>query len=448
MPATITQRQVLIELSERYGIGVVTLCTGATTTLTLTTAGSPELRGPFTGLKIPVGTPVIVTAGGTVGERTYVSNWVPSTGVVTVSPAITTGATEVIIYLSDVKDGDRTIEAVNRALQNRIGRWQLFPLTFVPDGDLQGTTVTDYWTAAANGSAAYVAAQAFPATGAVDAFGQIGLNRVLQLTTSGGGSSVAGNGIRTQLSTQQRSWYFQTAIRLVSGAGTMTFSIRDNTNSADISLQITRGNDTQTLTSTTFGDFMVVEGTFQLPATCAEISPLLTLSATGQIAQMTPIIMFPQGAMSFPMSNRIESDEVIGNFYAGTTRLGPGGLQDIDISDPITSGGIEHRLTDYGDHRTVTFNIPIHRPVWYEEYVSGLALSAITGTTDFPLDRVVKWAYAELTDRLMRDEMMAKLRADNGTPLPSVWRPIRNAAMKSAMGTSYEPQLRNIVGRR
>jgi hypothetical protein len=344
-------------------------------------------------------------------------------------------------------DLDRVLESIDRAHQNRLGRWEMRPLTFVPDGDMQGATVTDYWTAAANGTAAYVAAQAFPATGAVDAFGQVGLNRLVQLTTSGGGSSISGNGIRTQLSTQQQSWYFITAIRLVSGAGTATFSIVDNTNTADISLQVSRGNDSNTLTTTTFGDFMVCEGTFQLPATCAEIAPRLTLSATGQVAQMAPIIMFPQGAMSFPLPNRIESDEAIGNFFWGWSRRSPGGLNDLMYSDPM-GGGIEHHLVDYGDHRTVNFNVGAFRPIWFQEYVNGEALSALTSTTTFPLDRVVKYAYAEFCDRMMRAEMTSGARLENGALPPSMWRPLRNAAYKSAQHSGYEPALLNVTGRR
>lgn len=455
MAATSTLRQVLIELVERYGLGVVVpVGSNTTTTFTLTTTGSPELRGPFSSKRIPIGTPVLCsveTSGTTaLGNRTYVSNWEPSTGVLTVSPAIgDTDVTEIILLNGDVRvgDSDRLVEAVNRALQNRLGRWEMRPLTFVPDGDLQGATVTDYWTAAANGTAAYATAQVFPAGSAADAVGQVGLNRLVQLTTSGGASTVTGNGIRAHASTQQRTWYFLTAIRLVSGSGTAEFKVRDNTNAADIALTVTRGNDTNTLTTTTLGDFMVCEGTFQLPATCAELAPQLSLSATGLVAQMGPVIMFPQGAMSFPLPSRIEADESIGNFYWGWNRRAPGGYADLMYSDPL-SGGLEHRLTDYGDHRTVTFNFPAVRPVWFQEYVNGSSLTAMTDTTNFPLDRLVKWAYAELCDRMMRGEMLDRPRLENGMPIPSTWRPLRNAAYKSARYGGQEPALLNVVGRR
>lgn len=450
MPATSTYRAILVELVERFALGtVVPVASNTTTTFTLTTTGSPELRGPFTGKKIAIGSPVICTVetSGTsaLGNRTYVSDWAPSTGVLTVSPAVgDTDVTEIIILNPEIGDADRVLEAVNRAIQNRMGRWQLFPLTFVPDGDLQGTTVTDYWTAAANGTAAYVSAQIFPAGSAADSFGQVGLNRLVQLTTSGGASTLTGNGIRWPVSSQQRAWYFLTAIRLVSGTGTAEFKVRDNTNAADIALQVTRGNDTNTLTVTTLGDFMLCEGTFQMPATCAEVAPQLSLSATGLVAQMAPLIMFPQGVTVFPLPNRIESDEAVGNFYTSLSLRSPGAIADLaNIADPL-----EHRIFDYGDHRTVMFSHLVTRPLWYEEYVTGTSLSALTSTTDYPLDRVVKWAYFELLDNLMRREMGAGKKADNGAPLPSIWRPLRNAALRSAGMSSYEPQMKHIVGRR
>ena len=352
--------------------------------------------------------------------------------------------TEIIVLDPEIKDADRLLEAVNRALLNRLGRWELRPLTFVPDGDLQGATVTDYWTAAANGTAAYATAQIFPAGSAAAASGQVGVSRLVQLTTAGGASTLTGNGIRVPVSTQQRTWYFLTAIRLVSGTGTAEFKVRDNTNSADITLQVMRGNDTNTLTVTELGDFLICEGTLQLPATCAEIAPQLSLSATGMVAQVAPVIMFPEGAVNFPLPNRIESVEQVGNFFTSLALRSPGSFYDMAIwEDPVV-----HRIHDYGDHRTVTFDSLIIRPLWFEEYVNGSALSAMTDTTTFPLDRIVKWAKAEY--ELLRMERVSK--GHNGTAESQS--KVRGAerlaarALRAAQGSGYEPRLKNIVGRR
>src|SRR3990167_8040463 len=372
----------------------------------------------------------------------------PSTGVITVLPAW--GATDaaqvnpfsaLVITDKGINHADRLKEAVNRALIDQCYRWEMRPLTFVPDGNLQGATVTDYWTAAANGTAAYASAQIFPAATA-DAFGQVGVNRLVQLTTDGVGSStLTGNGIRAQLSTSQRTWYFLTAIRLVSGTGTAEFKVRDNTNSADITLQVMRGNDTNTLTVTALGDFLICEGTLQVPATCADIAPRLSLSATGMVAQMAPVIMFPEGAVNFPLPNRIESVEQVGNFFTSLALRSPGSFYDMAIwEDPVV-----HRIHDYGDHRTVTFDSMIIRPLWFEEYVNGSALSAMTDTTTFPLDRIVKWAKAEY--ELLRMERVSK--GHNGTAESQS--KVRGAerlaarALRAAQGSGYEPRLKNIV---
>src|SRR3990172_5383585 len=336
MAATSTLGQIIIQLAEETGIGyVIPSYTGTTTTLTLTNSYA---LGPFSGAKFPIGAPIIITSTTGLGETTYVSNYVPSTGVVTVSPAITTGSTDCVVFdPTKVDHADRILEAINRAVVNRLGRWQKMPLTFVPDGDMQGATVADYWTAAANGTAAYASAQVFPAGSAADEFGAVGLNPLVQLTSSGAGAtSMVGNGIRTQLSAQNRLWYFQTAIRLVSGTGTVTLSIYDNTNTADITLQVMRGNDSLTLTTATLGDFMICEGTFQQPATCVELAPKLTLSALSMVAQITPIVMFPLDALSFPLPNRIISDQYIGNFHYATPLANPGGLSAVVYSGPIT----------------------------------------------------------------------------------------------------------------
>jgi len=454
MAATSTLKNILDQLVEESAIGMVLPSfTGMTTTLTLTTTGSSEIRGPFTGRKIAIGSPIIITAGGVSGEDTFVSDWNPSTGVITVSPAITTGATDAVLLFkeSDLDHGGHVMQAVSRAINNRVARWQPTPLTFVPDGDLRGATVTDYWTAAANGTAAYAAAQSYPAGAAADLAGSVGLARVLQLTSAGGSTNVSGNGIRVQLSTQQRPWYFRAAIRLVSGAGTATFSIQDSTNGAAISPQVIRGNDSQTMTLTTFGDFMVVEGTFQLPATCAEIAPRLALSATGMVAQMTPIIMFPQDAMSFPIPNRVQSLAFLGNYHYGTVLSQPGGLESIVYSEPITVGGLTHRYSNFGDHFTVTFNFRPGRPVYFDEFSGDPDITTLTATTTFPLDQVVKWAKFELFKMLYYRESMRANRISSGInagqPTRPTWLPLAKAARREAGGSDYEAEMLNVVGR-
>src|SRR3990167_6489955 len=98
MPSTTTLATLLSELAEELDLGLVLDDASATTTvITETTTGSSELRSPSTGLGIPVKSPVTVVTG-TAGEDTFVSNWSPTNGTVTVFPAITTGSTKFIIW--------------------------------------------------------------------------------------------------------------------------------------------------------------------------------------------------------------------------------------------------------------------------------------------------------------------------------------------------------------
>src|SRR3990167_7351011 len=76
MAATATLATLASDLTEELDLGIVlTAATGDTTTITETSTGESEISGPFTGAKIPIGSPVMVITGGTVGEDTWVSNF-------------------------------------------------------------------------------------------------------------------------------------------------------------------------------------------------------------------------------------------------------------------------------------------------------------------------------------------------------------------------------------
>ena len=116
MAATTTLASLLSDLAEELDIGLVLDDASATTTvITETTTGTSELRGPFTGLKIPVGSPVTVITG-TAGEDSFVSNFVAgTTGQITLSPAVTTGSTKFIIWNPVVIHGTNIEKAISRA---------------------------------------------------------------------------------------------------------------------------------------------------------------------------------------------------------------------------------------------------------------------------------------------------------------------------------------------
>lgn len=434
MAATSTLRQLLIELTERNGLGVVVpVASNTTTTFTLTTTGSPELRGPFSGRKIAIGSPVVCTVetSGTsaLGNRTYVSDWNPSTGVLTVSPAVgDTDVTEIIIFNPDIGDPDRPIEAINRALLNRCDRWQKVSCTFVPDGDLLGGTVADFWTASA-GTAAY-------STLAVP---EVAGQRAVQITHSST-ANITGNTIPARAG---EVWEFETAIRATTDGDTAALTWRDIVAGADITVSYYDGDG-----STTSRGFITQRGEFTVPGTVdtdARIAPRLTVSGSGTMtAQMAQIVAFPKDAHTFPLQQRVRSTEHVGNFFrvlSGSSFSGP------DERRYRTTEPLEHSFSNDGDHLAVTFS-GCRGPLFYEERIFGSALTAMTDTTSFPIDHVIKWAYFELMDRQMRVEMMARNRSKDGANIPSIYRPLRNAALKSAKWSDYQPQLVNVTGRR
>lgn len=447
MTTTSTIGSVITQLVDQMGIGIaLPSWTGTTTTLTL---ANSYLEGPFTAARIPIGSPIIVTAGGTVGDMTYVSNYVPSTGVITVSPAITTGSTDgVLITDTEIDRPIRIVQAVRRAIDNRIARWQMTPLTFVADGDLRGATVTDYWTGTA-ATPTYVT-PTFPTTSAGVSTGIVGIQRVLQSVTSNATNNVRSNLINVALNSSVTGyqWYFQTAIRVSSGSGNAQILAWDETNNAQITVNVIAGSDSFTHVTTSAG-FINMEGTFNIPATCKQISFRLVSSATSTTIQMAPLVAFPVTADRFPIPNRIISQDYIGNFKYAWPTLGTGGMYDVAFTEPITSDGLEHHIDNYGDHMTVTFNFRPHRAVWFEELAGDDSAAALTTTTTFPLNQLYLWSKFELLDWLWGHEKMVSIPYGNrAIPSPSRWLAKRNAALRAAQNSEFEPKAVTVVGRR
>lgn len=428
MPATTTLATLLSDIAEELDLGlVISAGTGATGSITETDTGVSELRGPFTGSKIPIGSPVTVITGGTVGEDTYVSNFVSSTGVVSLSPAITTGATGFIIWDAIVKHGKNVEKAISRANQ-KCRRWQKVPLTFVPNGDFMSATAATGWTETAT-TAAYIE------LGHPDG----GYQRVLQSTCTNNTNRLTSTALKTVPGDQ---WDLYTFSRLVSGNAAVLV-IYDESNSAAITPTYQVGQAEWGGTS-----FLDIRISFTIPTDCTSITIRLQGQTSGDVTQWGPVIAYPSSAYSFPFQQRVKSLDDIGNFFRFTTGSGTSSPYERLYSGPFTQGGIEASFSNDGDHFVVSFNTAPCGPMFYDELIHGGALTAMTDTTTFPADMVKLWARAELYDFLMRSDLRGAKRMENGTPLPSVWRPLRNAAYKSARWSQFEPEMANISGRR
>src|SRR3990167_8420909 len=361
MAATTTLASLLSDIAEETDLGlVISAGTGTTTTITEADTGVSELRGPFTGAKIPIGSPVTVITGGTVGEDTYVSNFVSSTGVVTLLPAITTGATGFIIWKPNTMHGKNVEKAISRAHQ-KCRRWMKVPLTYVPDGEMLAATIADYWTASA-GTASYQSLATPEIAG-----------RVIQISHSST-ATLTGNTIPARAG---EVWRFETAIRATSDGDTAALTWRETLLAADITVTYEVGDG-----STTARSFQTQRGYFTVPGNtdaAASIAPRLTVSGSGtMVAQMAPIIAYPQDAMSFPFTNRVLGTERIGNFFHARNGGTASGPDERSYTDPITTDGRKATFSGEGDHLVVSFNFLPVEPVYYDELVYGGALTAMT----------------------------------------------------------------------
>jgi hypothetical protein len=234
-------------------------------------------------------------------------------------------------------------------------------------------------------------------------------------------------------------WEFETSIRVTTDTDTATFSVQDILNSTEITVTYSIGD-----TATTSRAFQTVKGTFTVPGTedtDARIAFRIAVSGSGTMtAQMAPIIAFPRGAMSFPFTNRVLGPERVGNFWYARGYGSYSGPDERGYTELMLGGT---SFSNNGDHLVVSFDFA-PGTVYYDELVYGGALTAMTDTTTFPERMVLKWAKAEVYDFLFRSESREKKRADNGTPLPSAWRQLRNAAVRSAQWNEFEPELMTI----
>lgn len=432
-----------INFTLRCGNYKATITANTTTTLTYAAIDAAP----------PVGTPYTIELG-----DTFIAGYVPSTGVYTLNPAlasVTLNAAQVrpqVVCILDPKKGidrfDRIKETVNRALNNRITRWQRNPLTFVPDGDLQGTVVTDYWTGTA-ASQSYVS-PTFPAGGAAAAFSFAGIERVLQSVTTNATNNVKCNTINIALNSQTTAyqWYFQTAIRVVSGTGNAQILAWDETNGVQITVNVVRGSDTFTMVTNSLG-FINMAGTLNIPATCKQISFRLVSSATATTIQMTPLIAYPTDATSFPIPNRIISTAYLGNYHYALPTTGASGPYSVTMTPPITVGGRTHSYSNFGDHITVNFNFLPILPVWFDELTYDPPLNGMLDVTTFPLDQVVKWTKYELFKMLYVGEEPQYRTTSYGAsiPIPSKWKTRTIEAKREAERSDYEPEVMKIEGR-
>ena len=444
MATTTTLGAIIKQVVQETGCGfVIPSYTGTTTTLTLTNS---YLEGPFSGAKFPIGAPIIVTSTTGLGDVSYVSKYDPTSGVITVSPAITSGSTDAVLLYPDwgLDHPDRLLEAIRRAATNRMFRWQKVPLTLVTDGDMLATDTTA-WTTSDGKNA--------PLT-KLDLTGESVIDRRALVAT--GNSSAGTNWTVTSSNVDVPinsiitgyQWQFLTAIAVPSGSATATLTVRDVTNSADITTYTIVGNQNSQLNTTSIKP-MVMMGVFNVPTGCKQIAFRVTMSAASSTLQWYPMIAFPTTAYNFALPNRVISQDYIGNFYYATPRTGANAPYALELSDPITVNGFTHALENEADHLVVRFNFRPFRPIYYDECFGSDTLTLLSDTTTFPLDHIVKWSKFELFKYLYTREKPEFRTTAYGSviPIPSRWKTRAIESKYEALHSNYEPKVVNVVGR-
>jgi len=286
----------------RARVGVTT-AVGTTTTL----VDNTRFGGPKNAAEWARGSPIRITKqldAGTarVGQNTFLSAYDPTTGTITVSPAIiqpVIGDTFIVVQKTIAEDIDRLIEALNRALTRSCLRRMGVPLTYVPNGDLMAALVSTGWTVFNNATIAYVD-NAHP-----DGWYQ----RLMQLTGGTTGQRVASTTLKAS---PGDTWNLAYTIQITtpgSGTGIAIMVVQDETNSVPITPSFQFG----TASTSSFAPVDVL-ATFVVPATCSQISFRPTVGKAGDVGLFGPISAAPLNARNYMGQTWLEYTQRVTGF--------------------------------------------------------------------------------------------------------------------------------------
>lgn len=383
-----TTFKTLIEtLLEEAGLGcVLPSCTGTTTALTL---ANSYAAGPFLAQKFQRASPILTTAGTAINENTYVDSYVASTGVITTTPAVTGAYTSAVLAYagSGIDHMDRVKEAINRALTKRCTHLVRVPFTQGLTGsDMRGELDSTVWQYTSNATASY--------SETID--GENGVDRTLDVTTTGASGYVSTGNIPVHAA---EVWDFQTAMITYSGSYTARITFYDATNAATITPTFTIGSAT-----TTSKTFVNVMGYLTIPSGCSQMQIRLTGDESGATVGFAPVVTAVRGAKLYPAGSWLRSTADIGNLwtvsYEGgtTTAIGPESARWYRWDGPYNVQTF--RSTAVFDF----FGQAPPFPLYYEAFVPGESLTAMTDQMAFDPSYVLLWAKYELRKMLYERE--------------------------------------------
>ena len=294
---SITRLALRQQLGEQE-TGLATLGIATATGSTTTVIDATRLKGAWSASRWSRGTAIRFSTlnAAAVTTGTTLDSYAPSTGTITVLPAITAPvANDVLEIWSAVDSVDEVDDAIDRGLTRRCFRWVPVPLTKVTDGDCGDTAVTSLWTASGATVVPTKVNVAFP-----DKIGRRWLRTLHSSNAAAYVYSATMNAVGGDI------WRLSAICKVA--AGTSALVAYDVTNSAAISLSGDGGTYTGRAPAH-------LDSTFTVPATCKQIR--IHVGGAGTTAAddvyWTNIIAYQQDETQFVLPMRIANEKKIGN---------------------------------------------------------------------------------------------------------------------------------------
>ncbi len=397
-----TLATILAQVVEEFDLGKVGLTTAAGSVTTLVDA--TRFAGPFAGNEWPRGSPIRITSGTRIGDVSYLSDYAPSTGTLTVLSANAfggapgSGASFVIGDGSKLDSFDRLIEAANRALNRLTERHMRVPLTFVPDGDLLGALITTFWSEQND-----INTWAYRDLTHPTAY----YSRVIRVVTNGVNGFIVG--AAPMPAHPGETWDFQYFMRACDASSTALFAIINGITFDAITPTFDTTGHTFSAGNArvTSQSFIEVRGSFEVPADCTLIEIDMGGAENPATVEFGPIIMAPRGVRTYAGQAWLEKLRSVGKLWteerrdaAGASVAGPESRAWMPSSSKLIA------QDQYGWGQGFTFDGEPEFPIYADMTLAYPDLSADTDTTAAPEDLIVAATALEFFEWADRKERM------------------------------------------
>ncbi len=309
---------------------------------------------------------IAITSGSERGSRSLATGPPDSSGVVTVSPALSGQIDSAVTYQIWDGDGphpDLIDRMIDLALREDCWRWLRTPLPYVPGGDIgEDLSVSSNNLVNPAGTVIWTGTNATPTLPSLappDEF----VRRVLRVTASATSGYMESQAMDVDVE-KRPGWHIHALVRAGPAADAGRIVLRDLTNGADITPEtaLTRSREA----------FALLESKFTIPDDCEQIAIRLQCDANTDIADFAWVQAWPDGQTRFSLPPRIVSKDHVGSVFTlqGDT---------FDQFRPVPwSGSVERRdVAGTGVSLALT-PAPDGKRVWFYEKDSFPTLTTAT----------------------------------------------------------------------